>query len=366
MSKVKRVLHFQGRMGKGGAESFMMNLYRKVDRRKLQFDFLIYDDFANVTDYHEEIEKMGGRIFVVTNPKKNIVKYWFEVKRLLAEQQFDIVHNEVYFGGGINLLLARKQGVTQRIAHSHATSDGKPSNFFMNLLRKYSHYLLIKEATDFLAVSKEAGDSLFQGHPYEIIHNGIDLSLYETDEQTREMKREELGISLNDFVVGNIGRLEKQKNQAYLIDVFSELIQKRPDAKLLIVGAGSLQHNLEKKIDDMGLSKNVFLLGERDDIPALFQVMDVFCMTSLYEGLPMVGLEAQASRKKVVLSNTISSDTKLTPNVTFVELDETKERWSNVILSQPWVNEVTTELLEYDVSHTLQQMLKVYKIYQGE
>ncbi|MCC9086284.1 hypothetical protein LOS19_04560 [Enterococcus faecium] len=88
-------------------------------------------------------------------------------------------------------------------------------------------------------------------------------------------------------------------------------------------------------------------------------------MTSLYEGLPMVGLEAQASRKKVVLSNTISSDTKLTPNVTFVELDETKERWSNVILSQPWVNEVTTELLEYDVSHTLQQMLKVYKIYQG-
>ncbi|MCC9082764.1 glycosyltransferase [Enterococcus faecium] len=99
---------------------------------------------------------------------------------------------------------------------------------------------------------------MFQGHPYEIIHNGIDLSLYETDEQTREMKREELGISLNDFVVGNIGRLEKQKNQAYLIDVFSELIQKRPDAKLLIVGAGSLQHNLEKKIDDMGLSKMYF------------------------------------------------------------------------------------------------------------
>ncbi|WP_347081617.1 glycosyltransferase family 1 protein [Enterococcus mundtii] len=360
---MKRVLHFQGRMGKGGAESFMMNLYRRIDRRKVQFDFLIYDDFAHVTDYHEEIKKLGGRIFVVTNPKKNIIKYWFEVRKLLAEQHFDIVHNEVYFGGGINLLLARKRGITQRIAHSHATSDGKSSNFLMNLLRKYLHHLLIKEATDFLAVSKEAGDSLFQGHPYEIIHNGIDLSLYKTDEDVRAEKRAELGLSPNDFVIGNIGRLEKQKNQTYLIDIVSELLQKKPDAKLLIVGAGSLQKSLEKQITELSLSKNVYLLGERNDIPELFQAMDVFCMTSLYEGLPMVGLEAQASRKKLVLSSTISPDTKLTPNVTFIGLDEAKATWCEAILSQPLNNELTQELMEYDVSHTLQQMLKVYKVY---
>lgn len=362
MSKVKRVLHFQGRMGKGGAESFMMNLYRKIDRSKLQFDFLIYDDFADVTDYHEEIQKMGGRIFVVTNPKKNIIKYWFEVKKLLKEEHFDIAHNEVYFGGGINLLLARKEGIKKRIAHSHATSDGKSTNFIMNILRKYLHFLLMKEATDFLAVSKEAGDSLFQGQPYVIIHNGIDMSLYQINDQVRKEKREELGLAYNDFVIGNIGRLEKQKNQSYLVDVFNGLLKEKSNAKLLIIGAGSLRENLEKQIAELNLSEKVLLLGEREDIPEIFQAMDVFCMTSLYEGLPMVGLEAQASQKKLVLSNTISADTKLTPNVVFVGLDEPKINWINAILDEPFTNEITDELMEYDVSHTLKQMSKVYEI----
>lgn len=362
MRKAKRVLHFQGRMGKGGAESFMMNLYRKIDRSKIQFDFLIYDDYADVTDYHDEIKRMGGRIFVVTNPKKNIIKYWFEVKRLLREEHFDIAHNEVYFGGGINLLLARKQGIKKRIAHSHATSDGKSSNFVMNILRRYLHYLLMKEATDFLAVSKEAGDSLFQGHSYTIIHNGIDISLYNPNEQVRQEKRKELGLLQDDFVIGNIGRLEKQKNQVYLIDVFNELVKINNQAKLIIVGAGSLREILEKKISDYNLSDRVLLLGEREDIPGILQAIDVFCMTSLYEGLPMVGLEAQASRKKLVLSETISKDTKVTPNVVFIGLNEPKEKWISTILEKPFSNKMTDELMEYDVSHTLAQMSKIYDI----
>lgn len=361
VSQVKRVLHFQGRMGKGGTESFVMNMYRKIDRSKLQFDFLIYDDFKDVTDYHEEIKKLGGRIFVVTNPKKNIVKYWFDVKKLLKKEKFDIAHNEVYFGGGINLLLARKQGIKKRIAHSHATSDGKSTNFAMNILRKCLYYLLIREATDFLAVSKEAGDSLFQGHSYKIIHNGIDMSLYKENEQVRIMKRKELGILPNDFVIGNIGRLEKQKNQSYLVNLFSEIVNKEPDAKLLIIGAGSLREELEEQILSLNLEKNIFLLGERTDIPEILQTIDVFCMTSLYEGLPMVGLEAQASQKKLVLSDTISSNTKLTPNVVFVGLDAPKSNWIDAIFDTPIKNELTDKLMEYDVSYTVRQMLMIYE-----
>lgn len=187
---MKRVLHFQGRMGLGGAESFMMNLYRKIDRDKFQFDFLIYEDFQNVQDYHSEIKKLGGRIFIVANPKKNIFKYLFQVNRLLKKEKFEIAHNEVYFGGGINLWLAKRNGIKQRIAHSHATEDGKSRNFVMNLLRHFLSNLLLSNATDFLAVSQEAGESLFKGHPFKIIHNGIDLSLYKkqfSDKEKREM-----------------------------------------------------------------------------------------------------------------------------------------------------------------------------------
>jgi glycosyltransferase involved in cell wall biosynthesis len=356
----KRVLHFQGRMGRGGAESFMMNLYREIDREKFQFDFLIYDDFKDVRDYHDEIEKLGGRIFVVTNPKKNIFKYILEVNKLLKKENFDIAHNEVYFGGGINLKLAKKNGIKKRIAHSHATSDGKSQNIIMNILRKYLDRLLKENATDFLAVSKEAGESLFHDTPYEIIHNGIKLEDYQLSQAENLKTRQNLGLSEQDFIIGNIGRLEPQKNQQLLIEIFSKLLLRKRNAKLLLIGEGSLRTDLQEKINELNLEDSVQMLGERADIPALLNVMDVFVMTSLYEGLPMVGLEAQASGKKLVLSNEISHDTKVTPNVQFVELSAPDDEWINAILNEPFGNQRTSELESYDVSFTTKQMERIY------
>ncbi|MDT2670808.1 glycosyltransferase family 1 protein [Enterococcus dongliensis] len=357
---MKRVLHFQGRMGLGGAESFMMNLYRKIDRDNFQFDFLIYDDFKNVQDYHNEIKKLGGRIFVVANPKKNILKYLFQVNRLLRQEKFDIAHNEVYFGGGINLWLAKRNGIKKRIAHSHATEDGKSKNLMMNVLRRFLSHLLLTNATDFLAVSQEAGQNLFEGHSFEIVHNGIDLNLYKKQTFEKEEKRIELGIPLEAFVIGNIGRLEKQKNQKYLLNIFASLIKQKKDSYLLLIGEGSLRLELEQKIRDLGIEKNVRMLGERNDIPDLLAIMDVFVMPSLYEGLPMVGLEAQAAGLKLVLADTISKDTKVTENVCFISLNKTYEQWVESIMQHPYINNITDELQSYDVSYTANQMSKIY------
>lgn len=354
----KRVLHFQGRMGKGGAESFMMNLYRKIDLEQYQFDFLIYDDYANITDYHDEIKQMGGNIYTVTNPKKNIIKYIYEVNQLLKAHNFDIVHNEVYFGGGINLWLAKKNHIKQRIAHSHATSDGKSNFFGMGILRDLLYKLLIANATDFLAVSKEAGESLFRSHPYEIIHNGVDLDIY-TNANGKSV-RKELGLAETDFVIGNVGRLEKQKNQKYLIEIFYHLKEVKNNAKLILVGEGSLSSELTNQVAELGLKKDVFFLGNRKDIPDIMECFDIFVMTSLYEGLPMVGIEAQASRKKLVLSNMISKDTKLTENVHFLPLSEDYQPWVDEILREPYTNEITESLKEYDSVYTLNQMMKIY------
>lgn len=360
MTQPKRVLHFQGRMGLGGAESFMMNLYRGIDRNSFQFDFLIYDDFEDVQDYHKEIEKLGGRIFVVKNPKKNIAKYLLQVNHLLKTEKFDIAHNEVYFGGGINLWLAKKNKIKKRIAHSHATEDGKGNGFIKKIVRKFFHWLLMHTATDFVAVSTEAGKSLFGNHPFQLVHNGIDLNLYRVSRERILKKRVELGIPEDAFVVGNIGRLEDQKNQTFLISIFNELRKTQENAQLLIIGEGSKRLVLEKRIREFGVRESVKLLGERNDIPELLGIMDVFVMTSLYEGLPMVGLEAQASRKKVVLSDTISPDTALTPLVSFISLNEPESTWVDAILKKPYVNEITDELEKYDVTYTVKQMTAIY------
>ncbi|WP_137665582.1 glycosyltransferase family 1 protein [Enterococcus hulanensis] len=357
---MKRVLHFQGRMGLGGAESFMMNLYRRIDRDKFQFDFLIYDDFKQVTDYNDEIKNLGGRIFSVTNPKKNIFKYMIQVNRLLRQENFDIAHNEVYFGGGINLWLAKKNRIKQRIAHSHATEDGKSQNIIMNFLRRFLNRLLLENATDFLAVSQEAGVSLFKEQPFEIVHNGIELSLYRKEKKDQVIKRTEIGIPEDAFVIGNIGRLEKQKNQTYLLDIFSSLLEEKPNSYLIIVGKGSLKQELTQKIQKLNIEANVKMLGERRDIPALLSTINVFVMTSLYEGLPMVGLEAQAAGKKLVLANTISKDTKVTDNVRFIPLSKDRDEWVKEILTPPYTNEIGEELQSYDVSYTTDQMSKIY------
>lgn len=357
----KRVLHFQGRMGLGGAESFMMNIYRKLDKSKLQFDFLIYDDYADIQDYHTEVHSMGGRIFVVTNPKKNIIKYIYEVGRLLKKYEFDIAHNEVYFGGGINLWLARLCGIKKRISHSHATEDGKGNGLLLKIVRKLLRVLLLCNATELVAVSREAGESLYGKREFTIVHNGIDLSMY-NNQGDYNAKKKELGIPLDAFVIGNIGRLEKQKNQTLLIDIFSKIKSINVNSKLIIVGEGSLKSDLEKKVKQNGLDSDIFFLGERRDIPEIINLFDVFAMTSLYEGLPMVCIEAQASLKKLVLSNTISSDTKLTPNVIFVPLDAPIEDWANEILKEPFGNSITDKLLSYDSNYTLEQILKIYGI----
>lgn len=359
---VKRILHFQGRMGKGGAETFMMNVYRALNREEFQFDFLIYDDYADVRDYHEEIATLGGRIFVVANPKKNILKYIKDVDRLLKTEHFEIVHNQVYFGGGINLGLAKRNGVAKRIAHSHATTDGKGENLALKSLRSYFKYLLLKYGTDFVACSTEAGKSLFgETQAFDVIFNGIDLNSFKMAKQKSAINRAELKLPQDKFVLGTIGRMETQKNQEFLIDVFYEVLKRQQNSVLLLIGDGSLRETILLKASKMGIRDNILYLGERSDIPNLLSVMDVFTLTSLYEGLPTVAVEAQATELKLVLTKTISKETKLTDNVLFLSLEASPEDWAKAILSLPRENQVTNQLLAYDYMITAEKMINLYK-----
>lgn len=361
MKQPLRVLHFQGRMGKGGAETFMMNAYRNIDRTKIQFDFLIYDDFEDVKPYNKEIHELGGKIYSVPNPNKNILAYIQAVKKLLKDKHFDIVHNEIFFAGGLNLLLAKQAGISKRIAHSHATTDGKGNNIAMNTIRNIFKRMLLKNATDYLACSYEAGIGLYgEDQPFIFVPNGIDLESYQNIPQSKKEIRNELNIPQNAFVIGNIGRFEDQKNHDFLIDIFEKVVEKKPDSYLILIGEGSLEDKIKDKVADLDLHSKVSFLGLRDDIPQLLKSMDVFLMPSLYEGLPISAVEAQAANLKLVLSTEVSKETALSNNVHFVSLEETPEKWAEIILSKPFGNKLITEMKLYDMKMTGKQLEKIY------
>lgn len=361
MSQPLRVLHFQGRMGLGGAETFMMNTYRNIDRSKVQFDFLLYDDYKEVSPYHDEIERLGGRIFYVTNPKKNIIKYIREVRRLLKKQTFDIIHSQVFFGSGLNVLLASKAGIKKRIVHSHATSHESEKNIIFKIIKKLLDKLMFRYSTDFLACSNDAGYALFgKNKNFIFVPNGIDLDKYREKKQPTSNIRAELGIRENTFVVGNVGRFEMQKNHTFLIDIFKSIIESQPNSHLLLIGEGSLEEQIKRKVKEMGLENNVAFLGLRNDISDILKEIDVFLMPSLYEGLPISAVEAQASGNKLVLSDTISKETKLTENVQFISLEKPAEYWKNCVLSEPFHNKALSELEKYDMKNTSRIMESIY------
>lgn len=361
MTQPIRVLHFQGRMGKGGAETFMMNAYRNIDRSKIQFDFLIYEDYKDITPYHQEIKSLGGNIYIVPNPNKHILSYIKVVKKLLKDKKIDIVHSEIFFGGGINLWLAKKAGIKKRIVHSHATSDGKGNSLPIVLARKFFDFLIKNNATDYLACSHEAGIGLYGKHqPFIFVPNGIDLEKYRSVSESKETIRTSLGIPKDAFVIGNIGRFEDQKNHIFLIDIFEEIINENPNSHLVLVGNGSLMKQIKEKVHHKGFSGKVSFLGERNDIPQLLKAMDVFLLPSLYEGLPIVAVEAQAANLKMVLSDQVSRETQLSENVQFVSLNNNPKEWAKIVLAEPFGNATKPELEIYDMKKTAKQLEEIY------
>ena len=361
MTQPKRVLHFQGRMGKGGAETFMMNAYRNIDRSKFQFDFVIYEEFADVRPYHDEIAELGGKVFVVPNPNKHPLRYIKTVSKLLQDNQVDIVHNEIFFGGGLNMWLAAKAGIKKRIAHSHATSDGKGNRFPYSVVRPIFNNLMMKYATDFIGCSDEAGIGLFgKEQPFVMLPNGIDLERYRNVPVTKADMHAQLGIPLDAFVIGHIGRFEEQKNHRLLLKIFQHIQKKHPNTYLLSVGAGSLEAEIHGLAKDLGISDHVLFLGEREDIAELLKAMDVFLLPSLYEGLPIVAVEAQAANVKLVLSAEVSEDTVLSENVRFVPLDADLDRWEAEVMGDPKGNRPKPEMEAFDMLKTAKALEKIY------
>lgn len=330
MGEPIRIAHVIGKMAGGGVESVVMNYCRHMDRDRVQFDFIIDSDSTVVPV--EEIENLGGRLYEVP-PYQRLGEYQRALGGLLMRNAYLIVHSHINALSVFPLCVAKKAGVPVRIAHSHATmGKGETKRNLMKIaLRPFANVY----PTNRVACSRYAGEWLFgKGAEFTVIPNAVELGSFRFDAAVRVEMRDAWGAGEGCCVVGNLGRMESTKNQAFLIDVFARMHAEHPDSMLVIAGCGSLRESLEAKVRDMDLTGYVRFLGQVDNVNRLYQGMDVFVLPSLYEGFGMALLEAQVAGVPSVVSNRVSTEVVLTNGCRLLPLEDGSDAWAREIWAQ--------------------------------
>lgn len=327
MSEPIRILQVVTYMGRGGLETMLMNYYRNIDRSKVQFDFLTHR--SEKADYDDEIENLGGKIYHLPRLNPFSKSYLNELDNFFKEhREYELVHCHQDCLSGIVLKIAKKNGVRFTIAHSHSASQDKNLKYLIKVLAKKS----IKKYSDkMFACGEYAGKWMFETDDFEVINNAIDTDLYIYNEKKSFEVRKKLGIE-GKFVVGHVGRFSYPKNHKLIINIFDEVQKIEPDSVLILVGDGNMRGEIEDMVKVLGIEDKVKFMGVRSDVNELMQAMDVFLFPSLYEGLPVTMVEAQASGLKCIISDKVPPECVLTDNVDVVKLNESSKIWASKVL----------------------------------
>ena len=343
MGEPIRVLHILQRMEAGGTQALLMNIYRKIDRTKVQFDFLVV--YKEKQFYDDEIEKMGGHVYKLSfREDLNLPKFQKDLAVFFTQHhEYKIVHCHAYTIGYFCLKAAKKAGIPVRIAHSHSNAAVHDVKLPLKLIMQK---LFTRYSTDLFACSEEAGKFAFKGKKFGIVQNAIDSQKFIADANIREEIRKALRVE-NKFVVGHVGRMQPEKNHDFLIDVFAELKKSKPDAELILVGTGPLEDKVKSKVVEKGLSDCVHFLGNRKDMNRIYQAMDVFVFPSLFEGLGIVAIEAQAAGVPIVCSEGLPPETDITPIYRKLLLSDGEEKWANAALKMTQNPKAHTNMQQY-------------------
>ncbi|UVI31523.1 glycosyltransferase family 1 protein [Paenibacillus spongiae] len=317
-------------MNRGGLETMLMNYYRKIDRSQVQFDFMVHRNERG--HYDDEIERLGGKIYRMPAIRPGQYRNYFGKLDafFIDHPDYQVVHSHINENSGFVLRAAKKAGIPCRIAHSHLSDN----RLDMKLpFRIYARMNMSGHPNHYFACSKNAGKWLF-GHSQNvtILNNAVNVEDFQYNESIREEIQAELGVE-GRFVMGHIGRFYKQKNHTFLLDIFKAVHMKNPKSVLVLVGEGQLRATMEKKAAKLGLTDHVKFLGVRKDIARLLQGFDIFLLPSLFEGLPVVLVEAQAAGLMSVVSDTITREADVTGRVEFVGLKQSPEEWAERILA---------------------------------
>lgn len=342
---MKRVLHVLGGLSLGGAESRIMDIYRNIDRNKIQFDFLVHQNGAvrKPEFFDEEIRALGGRIFILPKFKVyNYLSYRRAVKRFFSKyHEFAVVQGHMTSTAAVYLPIAAKAGVPVTAAHARSAGVDKGIKGIVTRLLRLP---LLKKADYCFACSKEAGIAVF-GRKWEnsakavTLPNAIDAEKFIYNEAKRNALRTGLGVN-GCYVIGHVGRFHYAKNHEYLIEIFASLHEKLKRqgkrAALLLLGEGGGMAAAKEQAERLGLSEDILFVGNKKDVESYYQAMDYFVFPSRFEGLPGTVIEAQAAGLRCMVSDRITPEVGISRLVHFESIEKNPAVWADYITENAW------------------------------
>lgn len=333
---MKRLLCIVSAMNTGGAETFLMKLYREIDRTQYQMDFCV--NIFEKGFYDDEIESLGGKIYHIPAKSANVREYRKQLFQIVKDGRYKSVLRITSSAAGfLDLKIAKKAGAERCCARSSNSSDGKSltakiAHRLGRLL--YGQYVDVKIAPSDLAARYTFGKKAYKQGKVNILHNAVDLSVYQYSVVKRQQIREEFQLSPDTLLIGHIGRFDVQKNHGFLIHIFEQISKRRSNAKLLLVGKGPLETEVRSLVQELGIEEKVIFAGIRSDVPGIMSAMDVLVFPSLYEGMPNVVIESQATGLPCVISDTITKEADITGLVGFYNLSDDYSVWADAAVQK--------------------------------
>ena len=368
-SNMKRILQVMKGMSRDGLETFVMNVYRSIDRKKVQFDFLVF--IQGEAAYDKEILSLGGEIFHLPARSDGYLQYIKALDDFFRENayKYSAIHQHADCLGNLEqLMFAKKYGIPIRILHSHnSTINGRTITKVLHYVNKLTY----KNYANKLCACSEKAAKWFYGNDYakkgvSVIHNGIDTEKFMYKPDRRNYIRELYGVSDNEIVLGHVGRFTYAKNHRFLVRIANEMHNRGINFKFFMLGSGEEELEIKKEVEDLGLNNSIIFTGNVANTQDYYSAMDVFVMPSFFEGLPVVLVEAQAAGLPCVISDTISRDSKLTDHVFFESIDSPEAAWVDRIISVKNNNRVLSSNIisqsGYGAAEVTRIMLEIYGV----
>lgn len=314
-----------------GVSNYLINYYKHIDNNKIQFDFIVHREPKE--SFEQVVTQLGGKVYHIKDFKmSNIRKIFVDLDRFFSTHanEYDIIHCHMANAAAFYFYFAKKHRINIRILHSHQ-SDA--ADRWSHRIRNYPLlYIGKKLTTDYFACSKLAGDFLYKTRPYTVVNNAINSEKFVFNMEARQKIRISSGIE-DEFVIGHIGRFCNQKNQVFLLDIFKEVLDLNPTSLLMLVGGGEQEELIKNKAKLLGIEEKIMYMGVCRNTEELYQAMDVFCLPSLYEGLPIVGVEAQAAGLPCLVADTVTNELAVTQLISYMSLKKSQKAWANNLIS---------------------------------
>lgn len=323
-----KVVHFISGIKSGGVEQFLYNYTSRINNKYLIDEFIIYQHKANDVSLRK-LEEAKNTCIRIPSKTKHPLKNLWDTYKILKKIDPDIVHAHMNLMNFFPLSIAFLLKIPVRISHSHIATD----NISLKYLVPWFKKLNIKFSNALFACGTLAGTYMYGRNKFRIIPNAIDIEQYKYSFSDRVNLRRKYNVSDNDIIIGNVGRLTKQKNQLFLIKIFNEYVKENKHSKLFIIGGGELRRKLEKQIELYGLKDKVLLIHPVKNVAKYYSMMDLFLLPSLYEGFPVSAIEAQASGLPCYMTNTIDHEAKMSSYSAFLSLDNL-DNWVRILSSR--------------------------------